>query len=50
VDEAVDDAGADRFIDSRMASFEAVLHKTTSHVASARQRLAERSSLDQSGS
>lgn len=37
----------DVFIDSRMASFESVLHKTTSQVATARQRLAERSSLDE---
>lgn len=37
---------ADLFIDSRMASFESVLHKTTSQVATARKRLAERSSLD----
>lgn len=36
----------DLFIDSRMASFESVLHKTTSQVATARQRLAERSTLD----
>lgn len=37
----------DLFIDSRMASFESVLHKTTSQVATARQRLAERSALDE---
>lgn len=37
----------DVFIDSRMASFESVLHKTTSQVATARQRLAERSALDE---
>ena len=36
----------DIFIDSRMASFESVLHKTTSQLAVARQRLAERSGLD----
>lgn len=36
----------DLFIDSRMASFESVLHKTTSQVATARQRLTERSTLD----
>jgi regulator of protease activity HflC (stomatin/prohibitin superfamily) len=36
----------DRFIDSRMASFESVLHKTTSQVHTARARLAERSGLD----
>ncbi|OYN93553.1 ATP synthase subunit B family protein [Enemella evansiae] len=36
----------DIFIDSRMASFESVLHKTSSQVAVARQRLAERSGLD----
>lgn len=39
----------DVFIDSRMASFESVLHKTTSQVATARQRLAERSTLDELG-
>ena len=33
------------FIDSRMASFESVLHKTTSQVRTARSRLAERSGL-----
>jgi regulator of protease activity HflC (stomatin/prohibitin superfamily) len=37
----------DLFIDSRMASFESVLHKTTSQVHTARARLAERSGLDQ---
>lgn len=37
----------DVFIDSRMASFESVLHKTVSQVATARQRLAERSTLDE---
>ncbi len=36
----------DLFIDSRMASFESVLHRTTSQVATARQRLSERSALD----
>jgi len=36
----------DQFIDSRMASFESVLHKTTSQVRTARHRLAERSGLD----
>jgi hypothetical protein len=36
----------DLFIDSRMASFESVLHKTTSQVKTARARLAERSGLD----
>ncbi|GAB3763900.1 hypothetical protein [Microlunatus parietis] len=36
----------DGFIDSRMASFESVLHKTTSQVKTARLRLAERSDLD----
>lgn len=36
----------DAFIDSRMASFESVLHKTTSQVHTARARLAERSGLD----
>ncbi len=36
----------DLFIDSRMASFESVLHKTTSQVHTARARLAERSGLD----
>lgn len=32
----------DIYIDSRMASFESVLHKTTSQVSTARQRLAQR--------
>jgi F0F1-type ATP synthase membrane subunit b/b' len=36
----------DVFIDSRMASFESVLHKTASQVKTARVRLAERSGLD----
>ena len=36
----------DIFIDSRMAGFESVLHKTTSQVTTARQRLAQRSQLD----
>ena len=36
----------DAFIDARMASFESVLHKTTSQVRTARARLAERSKLD----
>jgi hypothetical protein len=36
----------DQFIDSRMATFESVLHKTTSQVKTARLRLAERSDLD----
>lgn len=36
----------DEFVDSRMASFESVLHKTTSQVRTARSRLAERSGLD----
>ena len=36
----------DVFIDSRMAGFESVLHKTTSQVHTARARLAERSGLD----
>ena len=35
----------DEFIDSRMASFESVLHKTASQVQTARSRLAERSGL-----
>ena len=35
----------DEFIDARMASFESVLHKTTSQVRTARSRLAERSGL-----
>jgi F0F1-type ATP synthase membrane subunit b/b' len=38
----------DIFIDTRMASFESVLHKTTSQVTTARQRLAQRSHLDRS--
>ncbi len=37
----------DVFIDSRMASFESVLHKTSSQIKTARGRLAERSGLDQ---
>lgn len=37
----------DALIDSRMASFESVLHKTTSQVRTARHRLAERSKLDE---
>ena len=36
----------DLFIDSRMASFESVLHKTSSQVKTARSRLADRSGLD----
>jgi regulator of protease activity HflC (stomatin/prohibitin superfamily) len=36
----------DQFIDSRMAGFESVLHKTASQVKTARIRLAERSDLD----
>jgi regulator of protease activity HflC (stomatin/prohibitin superfamily) len=36
----------DVFIDARMASFESVLHKTSSQVKTARLRLSERSSLD----
>jgi cell division septum initiation protein DivIVA len=36
----------DAFIDSRMAGFESVLHKTASQVKTARTRLAERSGLD----
>ncbi len=36
----------DQFIDSRMASFESVLHKTASQVRTARSRLAERSGLN----
>lgn len=49
--EAEDDATAlrketDAFIDSRMATFESVLHKTASQVKTARGRLAERSELD----
>jgi len=51
VADADDEAAAlrketDLFIDSRMASFESVLHKTTSQVKTARARLAERSGLD----
>ena len=37
----------DAFIDSRMASFESVLHKTSSQVRTARARLAERSGLNE---
>jgi len=53
--EAETDAAAlrretDVFIDSRMASFESVLHKTSSQVKTARLRLSERSSLDEVGS
>jgi hypothetical protein len=49
--DAEDEAAAlrretDQFIDSRMATFESVLHKTTSQVKTARLRLAERSDLD----
>jgi regulator of protease activity HflC (stomatin/prohibitin superfamily) len=49
--EAVSEAEAlrretDIFIDARMASFESVLHKTSSQVRTARLRLSERSSLD----
>ena len=36
----------DIFIDSRMAGFESVLHKTSSQVSTARQRLAQRSQID----
>ncbi len=36
----------DLFVDSRMAGFESVLHRTTSQVHTARARLAERSGLD----
>ncbi|MDO5684220.1 MAG: hypothetical protein Q4G46_15525 [Propionibacteriaceae bacterium] len=36
----------DVFIDSRLASFESELHRTSSQVATARQRLSERSALD----
>ncbi|HEX8508265.1 MAG TPA: hypothetical protein VF635_02030, partial [Propionibacteriaceae bacterium] len=36
----------DIFIDARMASFESVLHKTSSQVRTARLRLSERSALD----
>jgi hypothetical protein len=49
--DAEDEAAAlrretDIFIDNRMASFESVLHKTTSQVQTARARLADRSGLD----
>ena len=49
--DAEEDAAAlrretDEFIDSRMAGFESVLHKTASQVKTARIRLAERSGLD----
>ena len=37
---------ADTFVDSRMASFESVLARTTSQVRTARARLVERSRLD----
>lgn len=37
----------DVFIDARMASFESVLHKTSSQVRTARLRLSERSGLEQ---
>lgn len=37
---------ADAFVDSRMASFESVLARTSSQVKTARARLAERSKLD----
>ena len=37
---------AEQVIDARMASFESVLHKTSSQVRTARARLAERSGLD----
>jgi hypothetical protein len=40
----------DQFIDSRMAGFESVLHKTASQVKTCPIRLAERSGLDGSGS
>ena len=36
----------DAFVDSRMATFESVLHKTASQVKTARTRLAERSGLN----
>lgn len=36
----------DAFVDSRMASFESVLHKTLSQVQLARTRLSQRSGLD----
>lgn len=50
-DEAESEAAAlrretDVFIDARMASFESVLHKTSSQVKTARGRLADRSALD----
>jgi len=38
----------DAFVDSRMASFESVLHKTLSQVTLARTRLSQRSGLDDS--
>ena len=38
---------SDAFVDSRMASFESVLARTTSQVRTARARLTERSRLDQ---
>ncbi len=49
--DAQDEAAAlrretDAFIDTRMAGFESVLHKTASQVKTARSRLAERSGLD----
>jgi F0F1-type ATP synthase membrane subunit b/b' len=49
--DAQDEAAAlrretDAFIDSRMAGFESVLHKTASQVKTARSRLAQRSGLD----
>lgn len=37
----------DAFVDSRMATFESVLHKTASQVKTARIRLAERSGLNE---
>lgn len=40
---------ADAFVDSRMASFESVLARTSSQVRTARARLAERSRLDDHG-
>lgn len=51
--DAEEDAAAlrretDAFIDARMASFESVLHKTSSQVRTARERLAERSGLNNS--
>jgi chromosome segregation ATPase len=42
-------AETDAFIDSRMASFESVLVKTTTQVQTARHRLAERSGLNADG-